>query len=368
MMTQCRPHVTGEFYVAGHVLSEGRFSDGHVLVDGGRVALVGEGPPPVPPEATGLVLPGLVNAHTHVGDAAVPPPPADLGPAGIFPPPDGYKHRMLANLPQEELEAGITRYLDLMRAQGTVEHTDFREGGLPGVDLFRRASDRAEAPPRGRIFGRPAGMEFDSRELDELLASVDGIGLSSAMDWPRELTMDVVTAAHDMGVPVALHCSESEREELSWVLDLEPQFLVHMVFGTDQDFRDLAAAGVPVVVCPRSTHRFTKAPPVAAMSRAGIELRVGSANAMLQGPSVLDDLIFLWSQPGVREHLDPIEMLAWVLSSAKGSNMQGDIGVSAGSRDLAVLTFEGSDPLAFIEGSHAPSAELVMTGGRVWRR
>ncbi|MCK4971030.1 MAG: hypothetical protein KAS77_10890, partial [Thermoplasmata archaeon] len=70
----------------------------------------------------------------------------------------------------------------------------------------------------------------------------------------------------------------------------------------------------------------------------------------------------------VREHLDPIEMLAWVLGSAKGSNMQGGIGVSAGSRDLAVLTFEGSDPLAFIEGSHGPSAELVMIDGRVWRR
>ncbi len=360
--------MTGEFYVAGHVLSGGRFFDGHVLVDGGSVAAVEEGPPPVLPEATGLVLPGLINAHTHVGDAAVPPPPADLGPAEIFPPPDGYKHRMLAHLPDETLEAGITRFIDLMRAQGTVEHIDFREGGLPGVDLLRRASDRAEVPPRSLVFGRPAGMEFDSRELDELLASVDGIGLSAAIDWPRDLTTDVVTAAHDMDKPVALHCSESEREELSWVLDLEPQFLVHMVFGTDQDFRDLAAARVPIVVCPRSTHRFTKAPPVVAMFRAGIQLRVGSDNAMLQGPSVLDDLIFLWSQPDVREHLDPMEMLAWVLSSAKGSNTQGGIGVSAGSRDLAVLTFEGSDPLAFIEGSHAPSAELVMTEGRVWRR
>jgi cytosine/adenosine deaminase-related metal-dependent hydrolase len=368
MMTRCRPQVTGEFYVAGHVLSGGRFFDGHVLIDDGSVIAVGEGPSPVTPLANGIVLPGLINAHTHVGDAAVPPPPADLGPAEIFPPPDGYKHRMLAQLPATELEAGITQYLDTMRSKGTIEHTDFREGGLPGVDLIRSASGQADTPPRSRVFGRPAGMEFDSKELDQLLASVDGIGLSAAMDWPRQLTMDVVTAAHDMGKPVALHCSESEREELSWVLDLEPEFLVHMVFGTNQDFRDLAAADVPVAVCPRSTHKYTKAPPVVAMTRAGVELRVGSDNAMLQGPSVLDDLIFLWSQPGVRDHLDPMDMLAWVLSSAKSSNIQGGIGVSAGSRDLAVLTFEGSDPLAFIEGPQALSAELVMIGGRVWRR
>ena len=95
---------------------------------------------------------------------------------------------------------------------------------------------------------------------------------------------------------------------------------------------------------------------------------MGSDNAMLQGPSVLDDLIFLWSQPGVQDHLDPMDMLAWVLSSAKGSNIQGGIGVFAGSRDLAVLTFEGSDPLAFIEAPQGPSAELVMIEGRVWRR
>ena len=81
------------------------------------------------------------------------------------------------------------------------------------------------------------------------------------------------------------------------VLQLDPEFLVHMVFGTREDFRDLAAAGVPVVVCPRSTHRFTKAPPVMEMMREGVDLRVGTDNAMLQGPSVLDDIAFLLSLP-----------------------------------------------------------------------
>jgi cytosine/adenosine deaminase-related metal-dependent hydrolase len=365
-MTQCRPLVSDAFSVAGHVLAGGRFFSGHVVVEGGKVVSVGEGEPEMVPVATGIVLPGLVNAHTHVGDAAVPPPPPELGPSEVFPPPDGYTHRMLARLPTEQLEVGISVFLDAMTAAGTVEHTDFREGGVRGVLMLNRAHVRAEAPPRGRVFGRPAKQVFDPKEIGSLLASVDGIGLSAVMDWPRQPLEDVVAAARDFGRPLALHCSEARREELSPVLELGPEFLVHMVFGTPEDYRDLAAARIPVMVCPRSTGRFTKAPPVMEMLRAGVEIRVGSDNAMLQGPSVLDDVAYLLSLPENRE-LDPLVALSWALGPAKGSNTNGDFGVSTGSQDLAVIRFEGDDPIDFLRGTHERGASLVMRDGHLWR-
>ncbi len=356
------------FFVAGHVLAGGRFLQGYVEVLAGRVIAIKRGLPPMVPLAEGIVLPGLYNAHTHVGDAAVPPPPPELGPAQVFPPPHGYKHRMLGALPKKQLEVGMTRYLDAMTAHGNVEHVDFREGGLAGVELLQYARRSAFFPPRCRVFGRPSSLSFDSQELGRLLAAVDGIGLSAAMDWPREPIRDVVAAAHDFGLPVALHCSESTREDLSWVLELEPAFLVHMVFGTRQDFRDLAAAGVPVVVCPRSTHRFTRVPPVVEMAKAGMRLRIGTDNAMLQGPSVLDDVAFLLSLPDVQEALDPMDVLAWALPPAKGSNTKGGIGVVAGSRDLVVLPSLGQDPLSFLQGTQERGADLVMNDGKIWRR
>ncbi len=364
---QCRPLVSQEFSVSGHVLTEGRFLSGHVVVVDGRVASVGEGEPPTEPVARGIVLPGLYNPHTHVGDAAVPPPPPELGPSEVFPPPDGYKHRMLASMPPGQLEAGVSSFMDAMTAAGTVEHTDFREGGVEGLRLLQGAHEGATSPPRCRVFGRPSRLGFDPGEMGPLLAAVDGIGLSAAMDWPRGPMEDVVAAAHDFGRPVALHCSEATREDLSWVLELYPEFLVHMVFGTPQDYRDLAAAGVPVVVCPRSTGRFTKAPPVTEMLRAGVTIRVGTDNAMLQGPSVLDDVAYLLSLPENRE-LDVLEAVSWTLAPAKTSNTAGDFGVSTGSRDLAVLTFEGSDPTEFFRGERPRVAELVMRDGDVWRR
>jgi cytosine/adenosine deaminase-related metal-dependent hydrolase len=366
-MTQCRPLVSDVFSVQGHVLSGGRFFSGHVVVEGGKVATVGEGEPPMSPVASGTVLPGLVNAHTHVGDAAVPPPPPELGPSEVFPPPDGYKHRMLGSTPPGELRKGITRFLEDMTAHGIVAHTDFREGGVDGVELLANARYNAFEPPRTRVFGRPVRQAFDPREMGALLAMVDGIGLSAVMDWPREPLMDIVNATHDMGMTVALHCSESRREDLSVALELGPEFLVHMVFGTKEDFSDLAAADIPVVVCPRSTGRFTKAPPVIEMRRQGVDLRVGTDNAMLQGPSVLDELAYLLDLPENRE-LDPLEALSWAFAPAKGSNKGGDFGVSAGSRDLVVLSHEGPDPLDFLRGPRGRHAKMVMNDGKVWRR
>jgi hypothetical protein len=103
------------------------------------------------------------------------------------------------------------------------------------------------------------------------------------------------------------------------------------------------------------------------MVRAGIDLRVGTDNAMLQGPSVLDEVAFLLSLPE-NGQLNPLEALSWALPPAKGSNTGGDFGVSIGSQDLAVLTFEGADPLDILWKDQEVGAELVMRDGRIWRR
>ncbi len=360
--------MTGSFFVAGWVLAENRWIDGYVQVVDGAVSSIGEGPAPREPLARGMVLPGIVNHHTHVGDAAVPKPPEWLGPAEVFAPPDGYKHHMLRDMPSDHLEDGVVAFMGRLTASGTVEHTDFREGGIKGLELLQRALTRTDHPPRSRIFGRPAALGFDQGEMDCLVQVVDGLGLSAVMDWPWEPLRDVVAAAHAADLPVALHCSESSREELSRVLELEPEFLVHMAFGTEQDFKDLAAAGVPVVACPRSTSRFTRAPPVWEMAKAGVEVRLGTDNAMMQGPSVLDEVSFLLSMPEVTSSIHPQEVLGWALPPAKGSNKGGSIGVSTGSRDLAVLPLGGVDPLSFLANVQGRGADLVMTDGRLWRR
>lgn len=354
--------------LAGQVLTGGRFIEGFVIVEDGTVAAVEEGRPTAPPDGEGVILPGLVNHHTHVGDAAVPPPPEHMGPAEVFRPPSGYKHEMLRTLSEDQLEGGTAAFLDDMTAAGVVEHVDFREGGMTGIRLLERARGRASFPPRSLVLGRPSTQEYDAEELDSVLAACGGLGLSAAMDMPWPTLCDVVAHARSMGAPVALHCSETKREDLSRVLELEPAFLVHMVHGTPEDFRDLAAAGVPVVACPRSTARFTRAPPVVDMVRGGVEVRLGTDNAMLQGPDPLEEVAFLLAMPDVRGVLDSLEVLSWALPASKGSNTVRDYGVSPGSSELVLFSGSERDPLALAQAGHLGEVSLVLRDGQVWRR
>ena len=353
--------------LAGQVLLRGEFVEGWVGIEGARVADVGEGPPPGTPAMTGVIVPGLVNAHTHAGDAAVPPPPEGMSPEEVFAPPGGYKHRMLEATPADALVAGTAAFLDRMTAAGVVRHTDFREGGVAGVEQLERARARAASPPASAVYGRPGGLICDTRELDALLPRVHGLGLSAARDWPWECLSDVVAHAHAAGKAVALHCSEVGREELSRVLDLCPEHLVHMVHGTPQDFKDVAAARVPVVACPRSVARFGLRSPVIEMRRAGVDVRLGTDNAMLQEPSVLLDVAHLLRDPQVAREVPPLEVLGWAMGGAKGSNTVAAIGVVKGSSELALLPSDGSEPLVLLSRGLPLGARLVLGGGRIWR-
>ena len=57
-------------YVSGKVLTEEGFIDGHVGFEDGIVMEVAEGDI-AGSEASGIVLPTLVNAHTHIADYLV---------------------------------------------------------------------------------------------------------------------------------------------------------------------------------------------------------------------------------------------------------------------------------------------------------
>lgn len=356
--------------LAGWVLLHGELVRGHVEVEGGRVVAAAEGPSAARPDLEGLVLPGLADHHTHAGDAAVPPPPAGATPQEVFPPPDGYKHRMLASLPRERLVAGATAYLERMRAFGAVEHADFREGGVAGAAMLEEARSRADTPPASRVWGRPSREAFDRRELDELLPRIHGLGLSAVRDWDWTVLRDTVAHARAAGRPVALHCSEVEREDLSRVLELGPDHLVHMVHATDQDLRDLAAARVPVAVCPRSVGRFGLRPPVLAMRRAGVTVRLGTDNAMLQPPDVLAEIAHLMRDRDVAAQLPPIEALSWALPVpvAKNSYTHHDIGVRIGAPDLALFPPAGDHPTELLSQGRIGGASLVMVQGRIWRQ
>src|SRR5947208_2853626 len=236
------------------------------------------------PLAEGLIVPGLWNAHTHLGDAIVT---QELKGTleELVAPPHGLKHRVLAKAKDAAVIAAMRRAMATMVRTGTTGFADFREGGLKGLKLLYAAA--AALPIQGIALGRPVELSYDPREVAAILRASDGIAVSSYIDWPRDAIEKLAADVRRAKKIFAIHCSERVREDIDAVLDLKPAFLVHMVHATDSDLERCADADVPIVVCPRSNAFFGMTPDIPRMLGNDVELRLGTDNAMINTPSLI---------------------------------------------------------------------------------
>lgn len=276
-----------ERLVAGPIYRPGEgVAHGWLMLRDGAVVDEGDARPPRAPDAHGLVLPAPVDAHTHVGDRVA----RGIDMTGrtlaeVVAPPDGIKHRILRQTPRALLVEGMRAAVHEMIQAGSRAAIDFREGGLEGVRALREATPEGF---RALAFARCAAT-WDDAEADAVAREADGIGLSALRDVAADVPRRAAQAARRNGKRFALHFSEAEREDVATALDLRPDFLVHGLACTKDDLDAIAAARVPVVVCPRSNALFGRAPPVPEMLAAGVELALGSDNAMFHPLDVLLD-------------------------------------------------------------------------------
>lgn len=315
--------------------------------------------------AHGLILPGLWNAHTHLGDAVVT---QELQGTleELVAPPNGLKHRVLAQAKDEEVVAAMRRTMATMLRTGTTGFSDFREGGVKGLKLLYAAE--AALPLRGMVLGRPAGLAYDAREVRALLRASDGIAVSSYVDWPRP---DIEKLAADVRRErkiFAIHCSERIREDIDAVLDLHPAFLVHMIRATDADLTRCADANVPIVVCPRSNAFFGLTPDIPRMLAAGVELRLGTDNAMINVPSMLREIEFAYRIARLRGGVPAREVFDMALRGRRLSDPGATGALRVGApADLVVLDLPGgANGFASVVRASASDVRLVVSGGVPW--
>ncbi len=114
----------------------------------------------------------------------------------------------------------------------------------------------------------------------------DGIGISSISDMPRGYIEDVADFVRDRRAIFAIHVSERVREDIDFVLSLDPAFVVHMCEAEDEDILKCAEAEVPIAVCPGSNRFFGKVPPLSRMMNLGADIALGTDNGMLRKPDL----------------------------------------------------------------------------------
>lgn len=315
----------------------------------------------------GLILPLFVNAHTHLGDVVVTEEPQGTL-EEVVAPPHGLKFRRLAEVSPKTLQEALRHLLTRMVATGTGGFSDFREGGVAGAIALREALRGTGLA--GRILGRPTGLTYDAQEVRALLEIVDGIAVSGLAEWEYDALGRLSQHVHSLRKPFALHGSEASREDVDALLDLDPAFLVHMTAATEADWARCADAGVPVVVCPRSQLFFQRVPDLPGMLAAGLDLSLGTDNAMIAGPSMLQELATAYRCARLHGGVPPAALLDMAV---RGTNLLSEppsrVLHHGGPSNLLVLDVPTSGDSAFqvIKASDADIA-LLSLGSRLWQR
>ncbi len=254
-----------------------------------------------------IIIPAFYNSHTHIADSIVDEPP--VGTLEEVVGPGGLKEKKLSSSSKDELASSMYDYLKDALSYGVRYIFEFREGGLEGLQTFERAMEMIDDDIRPAVWGRPARREHDEKELEEILEHASGIGLSAYRDWDEKQIKKVAKSTHKLDRPLAMHCSEDVREPIEEVIDMGVHHLVHMVEATEEDLLLCAEEDIPVVICPRSNLFFGRMPDIPKMIRCGVNLSLGTDNAMISDPNMFREMETAYRLGKLQGDVSPIDIL-----------------------------------------------------------
>lgn len=296
-----------------------------------------------------VVIPGLYNGHTHMGDSALPDGATGLTLEQAFFRPAGYKYRELAKLTPETHLPHLEAHLRYMARTGTVCHLDFREQGPAGAELLRAASVNTgvesiilnqfnESPFAESVLrANPPGAALPPThraELERMLAVADGFSESTMNDLTDAAWSEIRALTSERKKLRAIHCLENAgyrelslattgRGDLARAIELyDPHLVVHLTVADADEIALLVRAGKTAALNPRANANLgLPLPPVAALLRAGANLLLGTDNGMLNSPNLLAELDFTYklakSQFGDALSPDPAAILRMATSNIR---------------------------------------------------
>ena len=324
-----------------------------------------------------LLLPGFVNAHTHVGDSIGKDVTLDSSVDKKIHPVFGAKSKILKYTNTENLENFMKNSCYSMMQKGITTFVDFREGGLDGVMQLKNALK--DVPIRPIILGRVENysstleirknMPFPKEKNDELLSIIkkcDGIGISGA----NENSNSVLCHYSKTTKIRAIHSAETRqstlrskritgRSETTRALLMKPHFLIHMTHASKSDLRKTAKNTRGIIVCPRANSSLAEGiPDVEMMKKAGCTIGLGTDNVMVNSPDMFREMDFLWKVTmGIhKKRINPRDILKMATVNG-GKILKKNIGIIATGK-LADCIFIDKHSLD-LEPMHNPHAAIV---------
>lgn len=279
--------------IQGKVLTDHGFKDGYIIKKSGETPSVHIGKPISTPTLKALIIPTFINAHTHIGDTFIRKKQISL-PRNInelVAPPNGLKHQLLKKTDQKTIINGMIQGLQELQKKGVSTFVDFRENGLVGISLLKKAL--SNVPMNSLILGRADRQLFSKDEINGILEKCDGLGISSIEDLPQDQIQLAAQQTKKFGKIFAFHVSERIREPIEPIITLNPDFIVHMTQATKKDLQQVKKHNIPIVVCPRSNHFFNMKPNLRRMKETENTILLGTDNFMFHPPSILEEIQFI---------------------------------------------------------------------------
>jgi cytosine/adenosine deaminase-related metal-dependent hydrolase len=300
-----------------------------------------------------LIIPGFINAHTHIGDSIGKDIAVDSGLDTRVHPIFGIKQSILKNTGPDYLKSFMRSSAISMMKKGITAFADFREGGKYGVELLRDAI--SDLPIKCVILGRvesyfdpvkrkaksPQDMRPSIKQKAENLSKIrtltaeqlqkacqvlmasDGLGLSGANENTDESLKQYRDLLEKKGKKIgkiikkpllSIHAAESQdttkfsksntgETEVERIMQyLKPDFIVHMTNATDEEFSLLVRSRCGIVICPRANGVLGGGiPRVAKMLKSGCTIAIGTDNVMLNSPDILREMDYIWKVSRARE-------------------------------------------------------------------
>ena len=275
-----------------------------------------------------IVSPSFINSHIHLGDSVIKDIGDGLTIENIVKPPNGLKHRLLAEASPQQMVESMRSSLEEMLLTGTSTVVDFREGGVEGILMAEEAA--AKIPIRRITLGRHKSFEKKLTEIyeikkatEKILESADGIGLSGFGEISDLNALSITKFCRKLNKISAIHVAEYEevqnlsiqstgKTEVQRALDAGFDLLIHLTSPLESDLDLVANSGVPVVSCPRSNGTLgVGIPPIMDMWHKGINLLLGTDNLMFNSPNMFREMEYALkvTRGHYKHYFSPIEIL-----------------------------------------------------------
>lgn len=324
-----------------------------------------------------LLIPGLVNSHTHIGDSIAKDVILDKNVDTKIHPVIGAKAKILKKSDSLHLSNFMKNTCQSMLKKGITTFVDFREGGMEGILLLKKVL--SSVPIRSIILGR---LEFyqdqkqirknislsnlQKNEVNLILKKCDGLGISG----PNENSNSVLKFYSCTKKIRAIHSAEtikssnfskkiSGKTETQRALLLKPHFLVHMTYSSKADLHTIAKKTRGIVICPRANATLAEGiPNLEMMLKARCNIAIGTDNVMINSPDMFREMDYLWKVTmGLnRKRISPKQILQMASVNA-GRLLHKKIGIIEPGK-LADCVFIDKHAID-LEPMHNPHASIV---------